>query len=237
MKLRGNHMIIIMLIFMVVISFSVTSCFIFFMEWSPEELLIDEDFNDGIADFWIMSSGSWTTTGSEYMLTTTSAIYDCYGSYYNEPDNNSFNDYTFEANLIQMSGDLTDNKFGLFFRCFNPASISGNPPTHNGYMLYIRMTDGTVGPFWGLQRWDGAGALNTLIPETSHPALNDYHGMTNVVKVDVSGDKIDIYFNDVFIQTFYDPDYWYGYVGLFGWGGASVNDFRFDNVKLRAVKE
>jgi hypothetical protein len=209
------------------------------MEWSPEEyeLLIDEDFNDGVADFWIMSSGAWTTTGSEYMLTTTAAIYDCYGSYYDELDNNSFNDYTFEANLTQMIGDTAENKFGLFFRCFNPGSISTNTPMHNGYMVYIRMTNGTGGPFWGLQRWDGTGAFGTLIPETFEPALNDTWGVTNVVKVDVSGDKIDIYFNDVFIQTFYDPGYWDGYVGLFGWGGASANDFRFDNVKLRVVKE
>ncbi len=48
MKLRWNHKITIMLILMVVIGFSVTSCFMFFMDWSGEErvLIIDEDFNE-----------------------------------------------------------------------------------------------------------------------------------------------------------------------------------------------
>ena len=243
MKQRLSLKITLILILMMVIGLSVTSCFMFFMDWSPEEseeyeYLIDEDFNDGIADNWTITDGTWATSAVEYILTTIAATPNCYGSYYNETANNSFTDYTFEANITQINTDTTLNKFGLFFRCTNPGSIILAAPTHSGYMLYIRMTNSVGGgPFWGLQIWDGLGGFTSLMPETFEPNLSDIHGTVNKVKVDVQGDKIDVYFNDVFIQTFYDSTYTYGSVGLFGWGGATANDFRFDDVRLWAVKE
>ena len=73
MKQRLRLKITLILILMMVIGLSVTSCFMFFMDWSPEEsedyeLLINEDFNDGVDNDWNIVWGNWTLTGSVYKM-------------------------------------------------------------------------------------------------------------------------------------------------------------------------
>ena len=226
--------ITIMLIFIFTFGFSLTSCFMFFMDWEGATdtivYLIDENFDDSVADNWTPdASGWWSVADFEYVLFPNPGT-GTFISYYNETGNNSFTDFVFEAAVIQETGSVaTSHEFGLFFRVTDIVIA-----TFTGYRLVIEMSNAPSAN-WALVRWDG-GLPTPLLPFTSNPNLSGIHGgiggTYNRIKVECRGDNIDIYFNDVFIQSVTDSTYSAGFVGLIGEDTAFFNNFSFDNVRL-----
>ncbi len=235
--------ITIMLIFILTIGFSLTSCFIFFMEWEEEATdtivyLIDENFDDSADQNWVRPpTDYWSISAGQYLLSITTAMNGSKSSYYNEAGNLTFNDFTFEADVMQLGGNITTmNQAGLFFRVNDGGSTYGNPPMYTGYRLYIQTFNAAASSYWALEKGDGIGGftpVQAVAFGNNNANINSVFGNFNKIKVVCQGSQIDVYFNDVLIGSYTDSAYTSGYVGLFGYGATiEANDFVFDNVRL-----
>ncbi len=214
------------------IGISLNSCMIFFMG-DYREFLINENFDDGVADYWFKDTSggiNWFVTAGEYQMDGTSGVLQYTHSYYNKPEDDRFHDFYYEAAVTQYSGGTADNQCGLIFRSNNPWEVMGDPIVNfSGYMLSIRIDDVT-GSFWSLERWDG-GPQTILDSGLDNPVINTSWGSWNVIKVYCRENTIEVYINDSHITTVYDGIYWDGQVGLFARESA-FNIFGFDNVSL-----
>jgi hypothetical protein len=226
----------LMLFFLAVIGVSLSSCMIFFMG-DFREFLIDEDFNDGVANNWMpdVTAGIfWWVDAGEYLMDGSSALSQYTYSSYNEPGNDRFDDFVLEVTVTQYTGDTGANQCGLFFRGMDPTSLVSWPNTvmFEGYTFGI-MDNGT----WYLDKWTNAGFPSSLGTGLS-AAINTGSGQKNLLKVYCRGDTIKIYINDVYITTVYDGYRYDGWVGLYAQeSGGPGNSFGFDNFRLWLERE
>ncbi len=229
--------ITIMLIFIFTFGFSLTSCFMFFMDWEGATdtivYLIDENFDDSADQNWVRPPiDYWSLSAGQYLLSITAAMYGSKSSYYNETGYNTFDDFTFEADVMQTGGPVITNLAGLFFRVNNGASTYGDPPMYTGYRLYIQTFNAALSSYWALERGDNADPFTLLASGNNDVNINSIWGNFNKIKVVCQGSQIDVYFNDVLIGNYTDSAYTSGYVGLFGSGDTTLIDYSFDNVRL-----
>jgi spore coat protein CotH len=73
------------------------------------KLIYLEDFNDGLAQNWAPSSGTWAVTDSQYFHSSANGVFNCI---YN---GSTFSDFTFSAKIKSE----WDNNFGLIFNYQN----------------------------------------------------------------------------------------------------------------------
>lgn len=234
----GHIKISLMLFFLAVIGVSLSSCMIFFMG-DFREFLIDEDFNDGIANNWMPDGTagiSWWVDAGEYRMDNATLVFNYTNSYYNERLLDNRDHFSYQATIRQYSGDTASNQCGLIFRSDDPWKVNADPPPFSGYLLRIEVYNGT-GSYWALERYD-AGAMNTLMSGSNNPNINDLFGDTNVIKVKCEGSHIEVYFNGNYINSFEDGSYMGGHVGLFAYtSNLQLNSFAFDDVELWIPRE
>jgi len=175
-------------------------------------LLFQDDFNDGDADGWTTYGlGTWSVINGEYVVDMGSGN-SLLG--YALAGNMDWTDYIFEADVNSIQGE---NK-AICFRCNNANSyfvnIVGNPYNllllGRGVDLFVTLYYPNTSGYW-------------------------YH-----VKVILMGANISVYVNDQMLINYTDSNTnWLkqGGIGVNGWTGAgTVDNVRFDNVIVRAIK-
>lgn len=226
----------LMLFILTVIGFSLSSCMIFFMG-DFTEYLIDEDFNDGIANNWMPNSPDWWVGAGEYRMVDTTAAIGYTNSHYSERLFDENDHFTYQATFTQYGVETTSNKCGLIFRSDNPWDVNVFPLANfQGYLLWIRILNG-AGSDWGLERGDGVASI-PLVGGTNDPNINDLYGDKNVIKIECEGSLIKVYFNGEYITSWDDGSYMGGHAGLFAQSAVGFfNSYGFDDVELSIPRE
>lgn len=226
----------LMLLFLAVICFSLSSCMIFFMG-DFREFLIDENFNDGIANNWMPLSGNWYESDGEYWLNDSFMAFDYTNSYYFEPVLENNDHFSYQVTVKQIAGDsAADNQCGLIFRSEDPGSVDVDPlVAYNGYLLRIQVYD--PGSYWALEKYVD-GVLTTLGSGNDNANINDVLSDHNEIRVKCEGSVMEVYINGHFIGSADDGTHMGRYVGLYAHTSASdLNWFAFDNVQLWIPRE
>ncbi len=143
----------LMLFILAVIGFSLSSCMIFFMG-DFTEYLIDEDFNDGIANNWMPNSPDWWVGAGEYRMDDTTSLTNYTNSFYSERVFDENDHFTYQATITQYGGTTASNKCGLIFRSEDPWNVNADPPLFTGYLLSVQIYNG-AGSHWALEIFDG----------------------------------------------------------------------------------
>jgi hypothetical protein len=170
--------------------------------------LLNEDFDDGVADGWIVGSGKWSVTSSLYRESRTTAGYRNETFYAN---GTLWTDYTFSADVKWGGGSA---KTGINFRC----DVSGT----NCYTF--RITNGTTLDL-------GKRVAGTFTALTSWSGYSFRSSTWYTLKVVAKGSLLTFYVNGSQVGSYTDSSHSSGTVGLYTYQGAGD----FDNVLVTAT--
>ena len=178
-----------------------------------------EDFNDGVADYFITDgTGRYNVTNNAYIMTGNNSNSTSY-SYL--PYN--FNDFGISVDLKVNKSSTDSHAFGIYFR-----SQSGDYKI-NSYRLSI-MIDGT----WYFGKYVNSTFSFITGGWIESSALYKGLNSANNIKILFEGTQTKIYFNDVYQGYVYNlTQFVSGYVGFLGFDDENYdNEFSFDNLKI-----
>ena len=163
-----------------------------------------EEFNDVAYNF-VAEDGRWYTFGGNLVME--GAENDSWASaYYNQ----QFSDYTFETRVARIESAVTEGyTFGVFFR--SNGFMGFDTKSADGYILSIDA--------WGEYGvWLIEGGVETeIIPWTYTVNLGLGLNAFSKVKIVANGSNFDIYFNDIWTDSFSDATFPTGYITLTTW--------------------
>ena len=180
----------------------------------------DETFDDGVADNWDSVDGTWAVADSIY--TGAPLAYDVGSSSFNT---SMTGNYVLEAKL-RAATDVTMYYGGLIFNG-DPTVLNTDGDWNNGVVFMINNGHYTLVVIEN-------GVWNTL-GNAASTEISNVLGEWNTLKVIVDNDSNDyhIFINGTYIQTFNDPTFDHGYLGLHTAVGAT----EFDYVKISPVNK
>ncbi len=189
------------------------------LNWNSNSYTIDEDFDDGYANFWNFERGSWYVYQSVY-----------YGSHdYGTAVTSSYYPQIFSNYIMKFKMRKTswDGSLGVYFNG-DPSTYHGNGAWENTYSLeFCNYTSAN----WKLSKIVD-GVWITIKGWTNSNSLIAGPNVWNDVKIVSSNGTFDIYFNNVLTATFYDDTFTSGVVGLMGTGSGTVNVDDFTLIEL-----
>ncbi len=195
------------------------------LKWQPggtnTNFDIHEDFEDGIANNWIPTSGYWGVSSNVYGVYSGSESKG--GAYYNE----DFTNYEYEVSM-KITSTSTLRRAGIYFNGnpFFPISFGGG--WGDGYLFYYRISG-----YWSLYKFQ-CGTSTTLVYSKESPKINTGESW-NTLKVRVNNGVIDIYINDSLHGSYYDDLLEKGKVGLYTAAQYAGAKAKFDNITLTEI--
>jgi len=170
--------------------------------WNFTTMGFTEDFSDGSANNFVLEDGRWYVSGSNLIMEGWEN--DTWANaYYNQ----EFKDYTIETRVGRIeSNETLDYTFGLFLR--SNGYLSYDSKSSDGYLLSIT----SYGEY---SVWLQEGGVETMIIDWTYTDNIGYglYAFTKI-KVVASGSNFDLYFNDIYTDSFIDATFPTGYVGL-----------------------
>lgn len=171
------------------------------------KLIYFEDFNDGLAQDWAPSSGTWTVTDSQYYHSSADGIFN---SIYN---GSTFADFTFSAKIKSE----WNNNFGLIFNYQNE---------QNYYLIELDASPSTA----KLKRIKG-GTEAVLKQTTYNGSGNNVFYMIEVINNGVQTTvKVD---GQTIMENIATTDFNYGKIGLYAWW----NKIWYDDISVSATTD
>jgi hypothetical protein len=171
------------------------------------KLIYLEDFNDGLAQNWAPSSGTWAVTDSQYFHSSANGVFNCI---YN---GSTFSDFTFSAKIKSE----WDNNFGLIFNYQNE---------QNYYLVELDASPSTA----SLKRIKG-GAESTLKQTTYNGSGGNVFYLAEVIN---NGQETTIKVDgQIIMENIATTDFIYGKIGLYAWW----NKIWYDNVSVSATTD
>jgi hypothetical protein len=181
--------------------------------WSGCPLGFYESFGDGIANNWNRTSG-WTVSDGVFKMNGIQGpVNFTEYAYYNQ----AYTDFTFEASVKQIEGNLA-SPAGIYFRS-----------NYNRSYHYALLVAG-VGQYTIVKVVNGV--LTQLVPWTSGNFTTGYNNW-NRLGVNCTGSTIKFFINQTLKNTIVDDSIPSGVVGVLAIdSNVDVNAFHFDDVLL-----
>ncbi len=159
---------------------------------SDSSLLFSDDFNDGNANGWTTTSGTWSVVSNAYNGQAAS------GNSYAIAGESAWTDYTLEAKVNVTNNSGGNKDAGLVFRYTDP---------NNHYVLYLKNNDRS-GRKMELVKVDGG--VKTTLDHASPSVMPDtFH----TYKIVLDGDDISVYQDNVLQLSATDSTHASGKIG------------------------
>jgi len=170
--------------------------------WNFTTMGFSEDFSDGTADNFVFEDSRWYVASSNLIMEGWEN--DTWANaYYNQ----EFKDYTVETRVGRTKSDSTMYyTYGLFFR--SNGFMGYETKSADGYLLGV-----TAYGYYSV--WLEEGGVETeIIPWTYTPNLGYGLYSFSKIKIVANGSNFDIYFNDIWTDSFTDETFPTGYITL-----------------------
>lgn len=178
-----------------------------------------EDFEDGLAqDLYYSTPEAFDINEGVLQFST---IYDevMESAYYDNDFGNFSFDFSFRATESQ-----DDFYYGAFFRADGPVNFEDA----NGYLFWT-----TYGAY-SVWRFEN-GEYYNLIPWTESQLLPISSNEWVVVTIEVQGDESAIFINDEFLDSFIDPTFASGTIGLVNLNITNQGQLEWDNLSIEPL--
>lgn len=157
-----------------------------------ETVLLDENFDDGVADGWTSTSGTWTVQGAVYSGQASG------GNSYALAGDAAWTDYTLEAK-VNVTNNVNGNKdAGLVFRYVDE---------DNHYVLYLKNDDRSG------RKMELVKVVNGVKTTLDHASPSVAADTFYTYKVVLDGDTIEVYQDDVLQLSATDNAFSAGKIG------------------------
>lgn len=189
----------------------------------PSDTVYFNDFSGGTALGWIPVYGNWLVENDVYKVTHDTNIYAMTCAL-----DTVLSDYIFEVKLRKISGEIFN--VGIIFNG-DPNLITPLGNWGNSYKLVI-----------GTNRWWSFGKLvenlyHEIFKESNNADLKPGMGTWNVIRVVVSGGKIEVVFNGVSQGTFNDNTHTSGHAGISMFDQFYLGEGEFDYVMISKIPD
>ena len=170
--------------------------------WNFTTMGFTEDFSDGSANDFVFEDGRWYVASSNLIMegwendTPTTAYY-----------NQEFKDFTVETRVGKIeSNETLGYIFGLFIR--SNGFLGKDSKSSDGYMISV-----TASGYYRVWIQEG-GVVTIIIDWAESPNVGFGLYAFTKIRVDANGSNFDLYFNDIYTDSFTDATFPTGYVGL-----------------------
>ncbi len=170
--------------------------------WNFTTMGFTEDFSDGVANNFVFEDARWYVATSNLIMEGWEN-----DSWANAYYNQEFKDYTIETRVGRIESDVTIGyTFGLFLR--SNGFLSYDSKSADGYLIAVAAT----GEY---SVWLQDGGVETMIIDWTY-TNNIGYGLYAFTKIKVvaNGSTFDLYFNDIYTDSFTDATFPTGYAGL-----------------------
>ncbi|MEA3478841.1 MAG: hypothetical protein U9R60_11720 [Bacteroidota bacterium] len=188
----------------------------------PSDTVYFNDFSGGLTLGWIPIYGNWVVENEVYKVTHDTNLYAMTCAL-----DTVLTDYIFEVRLRKISGEIFN--VGIIFNG-DPNLITPLGNWRDSYKLVI----GT-NKWWNLSKL--YENLHNNIAEGTSEALNPGMGTWNVVRVVVSGGKIEVVFNGVSQGTFNDNTHTSGHAGISMFDQFYLGEGEFDYIMISRIPD
>jgi hypothetical protein len=181
---------------------------------SAEEILFQDNFDDGTADGWQQLDGGFAVVNGEYQITSFSGFNDA-----RAVNGDSLTDYIFEADF-----NFPDNHAALLFRV---EEVASGTDAGRYYQFHVWET------FVGVCTMNySAGFCDRVLDVPRDTTTNEWHHARLVIH----GATVDAYIDGAHVLTYADlTEYAAGQIGLKKINGPGTN--LYDNVVVSAIPE
>ncbi|OHD62581.1 MAG: hypothetical protein A2014_03510 [Spirochaetes bacterium GWF1_49_6] len=185
-------------------------------------LVLDENFDDGVANGWTLAQGIGTITNGEYHIKGVSGVPQMGGYLLYGAGNTALSNYVFEFDFKGVEGYADDLRPDVMFR------IQSWGASYSLYRIDFFPMDNIGNPgYWSCAEYNGTwGTPGSISNGNSNLFVREWnHGEISVI-----GNLIRIYINGGLLLQYTDPTpMLYGGIGLATmWTTETV----YDNVKL-----